>query len=434
MSNIGNGGQVHLAVNEVRTSTPVNLTYAGVGVGCVLIFVGIWIFSMGRAPLLASLMTCVGFGLVLASFGSTAQGSWAGWSVTGSGAMAIVLFLVLQHYQPAPSPLVVKKGQLRGDLSKIADIRIIDELPMYGYRDRTTSSIRFVLLDNKLKSNRLSVQVDTTERGEGKEFFELIGDAQAIQARYLTDQASDRQIQWTFNYDHRVVKDGADIIFAEQESLQSPATSVQRTGFRLPLINLFATPAFADGSSAPDAGAQTPATISGLTALLKSDDTAERRNARDALAASGPNSVSVMMSAVRAEPSNYRIRLGVIYALSEMLRRNIDQRTAISSALKDEDFPLLVAAASDDDKTIRFQAAEFLYRLQDPRSVPVSVTAAKTASDENKAANQVIIIGKSVDSFSSEQKQKVINDLIHGSGKNNDLVGDRGWLKGKLGF
>ena len=189
-----NGENNEQAANQVQVPRPLNLTYAGVVVGCLLIFVGIGLFSFGRAPLLASLMTCVGFGLVLASFGSTAQGSWAGWSVTGSGAMAIVLFLVLQHYQPAPSPLVFKKGQLRGDLSKIADIRIIDELPMYSYRDRTTSSIRFVLLDNRLKNNRLSIQVDTTERGEGKESFELVGDAQAIQARYLTDQTSDRQI------------------------------------------------------------------------------------------------------------------------------------------------------------------------------------------------------------------------------------------------
>lgn len=430
MSDGGNGGQA----NSIAKPTALNLTYAGVAVGCVLIFVGIGIFSMGRAPLLASLMTCVGFGLVLASFGSTAQGSWAGWSVTGSGAMAIVLFLVLQHYQPAPSPLVFKKGQLRGDLSKIADIRIIDELPMYGYRDRTTSSIRFVLLDNKLKSNRLSIQVDTTERGEGKEFFELVGDAQAIQARYLADQTSDKQIQWTFNYAQRVVKDGPDIIFAEQDSLQPPAAPAQRTGLRLPVVDFLVAPAFADDTSGPATASLTPAAIKNLTALLKSDDTAERRNARDALAAAGPSSITTMMSAVRAEPSNYRIRLGVMYALSDMLRRNVDQKTAISSALKDEDFPLIVAAASDDDKTIRFQAAEFLYRLQDPRAVPASVTAAKTASDANKAANQVIIIGKSVDSFSSEQKQKVINDLISGPGKNNDLVGDRGWLKGKLGF
>jgi hypothetical protein len=420
-----------LAANQVQAPLPLNLTYAGVVAGCLLIFVGIGIFSFGRAPLLASLMTCVGFGLVLASFGSTAQGSWAGWSVTGSGAMAIVLFLVLQHYQPAPLPPVFKKGQLRGDLSKIADIRIIDELPMYGYRDKTTSSIKFVLLDNRLKNNRLSIQVDTTERGEGREFFEIVGDAQAIQTRYLTDQTSDKQIQWTFDYDRRVVKDGTDIIFAEQDSLQVPPP-VRRSDLRLPAIDFWLTSAHAMDSAAPVA--LTPSAIQALITLLKSDDTAVRRNARDALAASGPNSVPAMMSAVRADPSNYRIRLGAIYAMSDMLRRNIQQRAEISSALKNEDFPLLAAAASDDDKTIRFQAAEFLYHLQDPRSVPAGVAAARSTSDENKAANQVIIIGKSADSFSPEQKEKVINDLTVGPGSNNALVGNSVWLRGKLGF
>src|SRR5216683_6298796 len=194
---------------------PIGLVYVGVVVGLILIFLGIGLLSYGRGSLLSSLMTCVGFGIVLASFGSTAKGTWAGWTVTGAGALAIVLFLVLQYYQPATA-LLYKKGQLRGDLSKFADLGIIGEPPMYAYRDRTTSSIRFVLLDKKLKSNRLSIQVDTTEKGAGREFFEIIGDAQVIQTRYLSEATdNDRQIQWTFDYDRRVVKDGQDTIFSE---------------------------------------------------------------------------------------------------------------------------------------------------------------------------------------------------------------------------
>jgi hypothetical protein len=418
--------------NYSGPAVPIGLVYVGVVVGLILIFLGIGLLSYGRGSLLSSLMTCVGFGIVLASFGSTAKGTWAGWTVTGAGALAIVLFLVLQHYQAAAA-LLYKKGQLRGDLSKIADLRIIDELPMYAYRDRTTSSIRFVLLDKKLRSNRLSIQVDTTEKGAGHEFFEIIGDAQAIQARYLSEGTdNERQIQWTFDYDKRVVKDGQDTIFSEQDTLQEALVPSRRTGLLdwLPAMDILIPKARAQNAAAP----QSTAAVGDLVAKLKSDDTAERRNARDALSALGPASVSAMMSAARSNSSDYRVRLGVLYALSEMLRRNPEQRTAISAALKDEDFPFLVAAASDNDKTIRMQAADFLYLLQDSRAVPSSVEAARSTPDTSKASNQVLIIRQSGLSLTAADKEKVINDLSAGPGRNNDLVGSTGYLRRTLGW
>ena len=70
---------------------PRHVVLAGIVVGLLLIFLGVGFLCFGRSSLLSSLMTCVGFGLVLASFESKASGSWAGWTATGSGALAIVL-------------------------------------------------------------------------------------------------------------------------------------------------------------------------------------------------------------------------------------------------------------------------------------------------------------------------------------------------------
>lgn len=408
---------------------PPTLIYAGVIVGLALVFCGIGLLSFGRGSQLSSLMTCVGFGLVLASFGSTAKGGWAGWTVTGAGALAIVLFLVLQHYPPAS--LVYKKGQLRGDFSRVADIRIVDEQPMYGYRDRTTSSIRFVLLDRKLKSSRLSLQVDTTEKGRGQEFFELTGDAELIQRRYLSESVdSDKQIQWAFDYDKRVVRDGHDIIFSERESLEGALNAMQRASVSGKLLHagLFPSEAHAEDLPIPQAD------VKDLIIKLKSDDTSERRNARDVLSTQDVAAVAQIMEAFRKESSNYRVRLGVLYALDEIIRRKPDQRAQISAALKSEDFPLLVAAASDDDKTLRMQAADFLYVLQDPRAVPASVEAARETSDNNKATNQVLIIQQSVRNLDAAAKENIYRDLTRGPGSNNDLVGRDGWVRKRLGF
>lgn len=70
------------------------LVIGGVAVGLILILLGLWFLWENKVSLLSSLLTCVGFGLVLASFGSKAGGSWAGWTTTGAGAMTIVLSFV----------------------------------------------------------------------------------------------------------------------------------------------------------------------------------------------------------------------------------------------------------------------------------------------------------------------------------------------------
>jgi hypothetical protein len=398
---------------ERKDNPPPLPTTLSVVVGMILILVGIALMAVGRGALLSSLMTCVGFGLVLAALGANASGSWAGWTVGGSGALALVLFFALEHFQPDPPKFFYKTGQIRGDLSHVRGMSVVDDLPMYEWRDWTTNAVRFVLLDKKLKSNQLSIRVDTDEPGEGKEFFELSGDAQSIQNRYLADTIdSDSIIKWTFDYKDRVVRDGQDVIFLEQDHLVGSAPV--RTGL-LNLMPLSVTAAYAED-------APIGPTAKDLLPKLKKDDTSERRNARDALAVLGPASVGTMMSAVRADPSDYRTKLGVIYALSEMLRHDPNLRTAVSAALIPDDFPILVAAASDDDKAIRLQAAEFLYRLQDPRAVPSSVEAAKSASDESKATNQALIIRQSAQSLAPADKTKIVDELHAGQVKNIDTV------------
>lgn len=414
---------------------PPHLLYAAVVVGLALIFCGIGLLFLGQGSQLSALMTCVGFGLVLAAFGSNARGEWAGWTVAGAAALAIVLFLILQQF---PGPLFLyKKGQLRGEFSRVSDIRIIDEEPMYEYRDKTTSSVRFILLDKKLKSSRLSVQVDTTEKGDGREFFELTGDAEFIQRRYLAKAADhERQIQWAFDYDKRVIRDGHDVIFSERDSLEGAAAPTHRAdGAGLFMgSSIFFSPAYAQDAVTGENSVVKKVAVKDLIENLKSDDASERRNARDALSSLDESAIPPMMEAFRSAPENYRIKLGILVALDDMIRRASDQRTKISAALKAEDFPLLVAAASDDDKTIRLQAADFLYVLQDPRAVPASIEAARETTDSNKATNQILIIQQSAKQLSSESKANVLHDLTRGPGANNDLIGSSRWLRGRLGF
>jgi len=175
----------------------------------------------------------VGFGLVLAAFGSKASGSWAGWTITGSGAMAIVLFLVLQHYA---SSTYYKKGKLHGDLSQVADLAIIDANPLYTYRDKNTRSIEFIILSKKLQSKQMMIQIYTTEKEAGKEFFEMIGDTKNIYDNYLSnDNDTDNFIQWQLDYAARTVKDGSKVIFQEPESIRENVPHELHSGLGLSL-------------------------------------------------------------------------------------------------------------------------------------------------------------------------------------------------------
>ena len=77
----------------VRWGIVVGLTIATGGAAMVVYF--------SQVPqALAALTLCVGFGIVLASFGSRAAGSYGGIAVVGAGALAIALFLVVEHYVP----------------------------------------------------------------------------------------------------------------------------------------------------------------------------------------------------------------------------------------------------------------------------------------------------------------------------------------------
>ncbi len=376
---------------------PEKYFYAGVAVGLFLVLLGTAILLLGKSQVASSLTICVGFGLVLAAFGAKIAGTWAGWSVTGAGAMAVLLFLVLQQYTPNEEPAVMK-GEISGDFSHVADIRIIDEEPLYIYRDAYVRRIKFLGLGKSLKSQQMRMQVDTTEKEEGKEYFELIGDTKVIRAAF----DDGKPVQWRFDYKARQVKNGSVVLMAEQDML-SPGAGIDGRARGA----WWDQAAYAQDAPVP----VSPERIQAALASLRVDDTFERRNARDLLVSAGEDAVPMMMSTLRASPDDYRIRLGVIYALAEMIRSDPKRAPGLSAKLTAEDFPILVQAASDPDKTIRYQAADFLYRLQDPRAVQPSIDAARDATDESTANNQILILRQSGVALPSQQKSDIVKQL-----------------------
>lgn len=119
----------------------------------------------------------------------------------------------------------------------------------------------------------------------------------------------------------------------------------------------------AAGGGAPVAADSFP----GLLAQLESPDTATRRTARTALAGIGTGLVRPAMAELLSPDPSYRLQLGLVVALTEMLRDNKRSRDDIITMIDDAALTEMLRLAANNDYTIRVYAGEFLYDLGDPR-------------------------------------------------------------------
>lgn len=107
--------------------------------------------------------------------------------------------------------------------------------------------------------------------------------------------------------------------------------------------------------------------LQGLLAQLESPDAATRRNARSALANLGTGLVRPAMAELLNPEPTYRLQLGLIVALTEMLRDNKRSRGDVIKLIDDTALTEILYLATNNDNTIRVYAGEFLYDLGDPR-------------------------------------------------------------------
>src|SRR5262249_50555947 len=115
---------------------PQRLTYLAIIVGLLLVIVGVGMMTFGPSLMVSDprfkvwvLVICIGFGIVLVAFGTRVAGTWRSWSVVGSGAMAIVLFSILEgatRWTPSPSYV---KGTLHGT-AQMYSVSIIAAVPL----------------------------------------------------------------------------------------------------------------------------------------------------------------------------------------------------------------------------------------------------------------------------------------------------------------
>jgi hypothetical protein len=396
---------------------PARLMRPAIIVGLLVLGIGLFVFifvpGIHSPPAVYApwFVMSVGAAILLGAFGTRAEGTWGPSRVVGVGALAIVLFILVTHFA---KPNWTKTGRIEVtplDFQKVAILSIIDDHPFYLYRDLSTNSFQFIVLKDKFMNRCIKVEIYTNEQGPGKEYFRLDGDGDKISEKYLRNDW-DSAILWDLDYHGRKITDGryGNVVFKMPEPQDEGSIVTCDIALKSNVSSSYyfssSSAAFAQPIQRNDRLVD-PVLIHNLTM----DDPALRRGARDALAAIGPTAVAPMLNAWHRSPEDYRLKLGTVLVINDILRNDPDMRIEISRKLNDDDIGLLVNSASDNDDTVSEETTELLYVLKDRRAVSASIAAVQRNTNENGVFNNVLILKSIFPELSEFERYRVTNDL-----------------------
>jgi hypothetical protein len=353
----------------------------------------------------SNLVVCLGAALVLSAFGGQATVKIGSVIMAGVAAVAFGLFVYLQN---SSSSLFLKGSVHAFDYNKYEALEMIQTNRLLGRITQNNANPQrsrydFVLFKEELDGQ--TIEISLTRRDTKTEQLLLVDVGE------LASAFGERtRLEWEL----REVKAEPEEVeqeqvvtlwrrFPEKEIAREKVVGVQgaaanRTGWVL------IRPAFAQGVLGK-------IDVALMLERLKSDDTATRRDARAALAKAPIESVPKIMQAFREQFGDYRVKLGICVALTEMLRADKKRASALRSRLTDDDIAPLVSAAGDSDRTVRVYATEFLVDLGDRRSTTLAIQQAAATSDDNARYNW-LLVGQSAWGELEKAEKKDLADIL----------------------
>lgn len=388
----------------------------GLVVGFALIVLGGLSFNLSLANVfLEILVVCAGLSIILGAFGSTAKVTIPGQSMVlvGVAAIAVAFFALLMQEMNDRYVRVQIVGDVKG-----SQIDFVGDQNYLGSFIESERAFDFVIFGKEIGKPVLALYITLPDGAELP--FECI-DIDNIRP-YL---GSGKTIVWQFNNKKGMLMDVAKRKrIAELGPCQEDADPKTNTlssdkrpefSFNIPLIST----AYAKSEI------QTSPDTSVLIEQLESGTSYVRRDARSQLANKGLSVIQPLLFRLADEHLSYRGRLGVIVALTEMMRENKRFRAEIIDVIKEEDLVRLVAASTDDDRTIRIYASEFLFDLGDPRVINISLERFPLTS-ANGRYNLLLVIKGALPFAPEEQHAKVIDEIStlkdKDTPKTNDLI------------
>lgn len=360
--------------------------WSGIGVGLLLTASGAALQVQGILGATPSLLIlCSGLGIIFGAFGSTATIRHKGVVIAGVAAIAIVLLLLVEKFRSDDYVKIYVDGDVRG-----AQAELRGDSSFYVLTQRTHHE--FLALSDGINGERLRLTIAFPSEVTGGDPREVI--FECIDARELRSHLGSKSpLQWRFD-------DKLGQLIGEKGTRVIAEVGPCRGAARAPKV-AWSLPSLVASAFAAEAN------VAQLLAELESPVTVVRREARQKLAEGGLDIVRPLMGAFSRPDASYRTRLGVVVALTEMLRTHKPQRSQVSALLTDDDLRRLVEAAVDPDRTIRVYAAEFLYDLGDKRGVPLALKAFPAASDNGKY-NLIIIVQGALPDLGADERQRTL--------------------------
>jgi hypothetical protein len=355
----------------------------GVVVGLFLLVFGIYQYQIGIPSWRLSF--CVGFGIILASFGTVANAQTKVWTITGAGAITIILYWVT-----ATSGQQYTVGFINGDFPEgtVAYVRDVQDLP--GGFTENKRNYRVVLLDSQLKSEFLEVEV----RRPADKIPVLLKVKRGYVEKFI---AQGKNFTWILN-DRKLVDAEGQPVPIIAEFVKTEGAAPRR----------FALISAAWAQTAPPR----PVDPQQLASNLASPDYQVRRDARNALINLDIKAIRPVLDTLAKQRDPASDETFEFYnVLANIQRKNEKNSAAIRAVLSDQDFPLLLPGVASHEKEVRLLATEFLYGISDKRALAPSLDLLQKTNDQDVQWNAVLIIKSFYSNLPRDQQQSAAATL-----------------------
>jgi hypothetical protein len=384
----------------------------GIAVGFILVFLGsLFLTFSGNNVVLDMFIICAGLSIIFGAFGSTATITYQGIVLSGVAAISSVLFYFLLSQMDDRYVRIKIRGENLGESQLELGADGSNYLGTYTKNDRAWD---FVIFGKTIKQQ--SIYFHVVNLKDKKE----LPDACIARNKILPHLASGKILEWSLQKEKN--SDQFELIDIENKStiakLDNCIIESNHENFSM---FTFVSTAFADDRDI------ILKNIEPLIKQFESDVSYIRRDARSKIAGMGTKIVEPLLATLSSQ-SSYRTKLGVVVALTEMMRNNKNKlsRESISKQIKNTgDWLQLVDAAADEDRTIRIYASEFLYDLGDPKVISFALDKIPTASEDGRY-NLILVIKGAIQNATDKEKgetsKKLIKFKTDNTPKTNELI------------
>jgi hypothetical protein len=347
----------------------------------------------------SDLVLCIGCALVLAAFGGQATVKVGGVIMAGAAALALGLFVYLNNISDA---LFVRGTLYPFDYDKYVSLDMKHRNRVLGRIDQDDTNTRrsrydFVLFKDEIQGETIEVIVIAREN-----------DTEHRLSISVTDVA------WAFGHKGLIEWELREVLQGQETVLTLFERARRKEIAREGTVLVSNRP--------PEAGATAWAPINWMPVALAagipqkidvplmlqrltSADPSTRRDARTALSYARPDDIPAIMQAFARQGGDYRVKLGVCAALSQMLRRDHYLAPALAKQLGVDDIGRFLDAAGDRDATVRSYATEFLVALRDPRASSLAISRAGATKDDSARYNWLLVAQSAWAQIPSDEKR-----------------------------